>query len=333
MRKQVHIFFSCKADGFLIVVLLIFTLLFQACTPDETAVPRSTGNTAELLVVIDDHLWDATPGEKIRRFFAKQQEGLPQAEPMFSLVHVPKSAFNSLLKRSRNVLFIETGNNSQATISRDVWARPQLLATVQAKNKDSLIYLLDKRAEALVNIYRDSDLNWLQDQHKKLALPTAQELTDQKVSLTIPKSFFVAVKRPDFLWYRKESPNATQSILIYSEAMKEDENFLGTNIISRRNQVCKTYVEGELEGTYMSTELRYPPILNGTDISGHYAIETRGLWKMEGDFMGGPFLSYTIYDEKNQRIITAEGFVYAPAINKRNLMLELEAILKTTTTN
>ena len=39
---------------------------------------------------------------------------------------------------------------------------------------------------------------------------------------------------------------------------------------------------------------------------------------MEGDMMGGPFVSHAHLDEKNQRVVVAETFVYAPGTKKRN---------------
>ena len=49
----------------------------------------------------------------------------------------------------------------------------------------------------------------------------------------------------------------------------------------------------------------------------------RGLWRMQGDMMGGPFVSHTRLDEKNHRVVVAEGFVYA------NFMRRIEAALFT----
>ncbi|MDC0972677.1 DUF4837 family protein, partial [bacterium] len=86
--------------------------------------------------------------------------------------------------------------------------------------------------------------------------------------------------------------------------------------------------EGTYEGSYMSTELMIPPSIENTEISGMFAIETRGLWRMNGDFMGGPFLSYTIYDEKNDRILTIESLLYGPTAKKRNVVLEMEAMMR-----
>jgi hypothetical protein len=54
----------------------------------------------------------------------------------------------------------------------------------------------------------------------------------------------------------------------------------------------------------------------------------QGLWKMQDGYaMGGPFISLIQLDEKRNKIITVEGFVFAPAHEKRELMRQLEAIL------
>jgi hypothetical protein len=45
--------------------------------------------------------------------------------------------------------------------------------------------------------------------------------------------------------------------------------------------------------------------------------------------MAGPFLTYIVNDDKNNRKVVIEGFVFAPATEKRDDMFQLEAILKT----
>ena len=44
---------------------------------------------------------------------------------------------------------------------------------------------------------------------------------------------------------------------------------------------------------------------------------------------GGSFINYTVFDETNNQRIMVDAFIYAPEIKKRNLVLELEAILRT----
>jgi len=78
----------------------------------------------------------------------------------------------------------------------------------------------------------------------------------------------------------------------------------------------------------MITEPAFAPYLSKTTIFTREAFETKGNWEMLGDFMGGPFINYTIFDRSNNRILVIEGFCYAPSKQKRELMFELESIIK-----
>ena len=44
--------------------------------------------------------------------------------------------------------------------------------------------------------------------------------------------------------------------------------------------------------------------------------------------MTGPFINYAIVDQAYSRILVIEGFCYSPSNQERDLMLELEAIIK-----
>ena len=71
----------------------------------------------------------------------------------------------------------------------------------------------------------------------------------------------------------------------------------------------------------------FPAFMNVLNLKNNYTIEIRGLWNVYGDFMGDPFLSLTVLDEKRKRVITVDGYVYAPKFNKRNYLRQVEAIL------
>ena len=77
----------------------------------------------------------------------------------------------------------------------------------------------------------------------------------------------------------------------------------------------------------MTTERNFPINFNEFLLNDNYIAEMRGLWKLVGDYMGGPFISISTVDEKRNRIITIDGYVYAPKFNKRNYLRQVEAIL------
>ena len=58
----------------------------------------------------------------------------------------------------------------------------------------------------------------------------------------------------------------------------------------------------------MTTEKRFTPSYEAISKNGEYCGVVRGLWEMEGDMMGGPFVSHAHLDEKNQRVVVAESF-------------------------
>jgi hypothetical protein len=43
--------------------------------------------------------------------------------------------------------------------------------------------------------------------------------------------------------------------------------------------------------------------------------------------MGGPFVSYTLVDKKNNMVIALDGYVYAPNKNKADLLRQVQSIL------
>jgi hypothetical protein len=100
------------------------------------------------------------------------------------------------------------------------------------------------------------------------------------------------------------------------------------NIIKRRDSVAQLNVPGPSKGSYMQTEHLYPIIAQPYPVDGHYGILIRGLWKTHGDFMGGPFVSLSVIDEKRGRIVTVDGFVYAGKQDKKLYLWQVEAIVR-----
>ena len=93
-----------------------------------------------------------------------------------------------------------------------------------------------------------------------------------------------------------------------------------------RDSLGKVHVEGSRPKSFMATEMHYSP--NYRLIKEMpYTVETKGLWTMKNDFLGGPYTAYAILDEEKQKIIYVEGFIYCPGERKRAHIFELEAIL------
>jgi hypothetical protein len=101
-----------------------------------------------------------------------------------------------------------------------------------------------------------------------------------------------------------------------------------TDIVRLRDSIGKEHIEGRLEGTYLATESAYAPYIFETIIDNKPTLETKGIWDVKNDFMSGPFINYAIEDKINNRYVIIEGYVFAPSVQKRDFIFELEAIIR-----
>ena len=150
---------------------------------------------------------------------------------------------------------------------------------------------------------------------------------DYQLSLVIPAGFNIAVKQKNFVWIRREAQYFSQGIIIYFEDYVDTNQFNPDYILKLRNSTVEKYIPGPSDGSYMSTSVSViEPTFERIDFNGQFAVETRGLWETKGDFMGGPFVSYTMIDEARNRVVTIEGYVYYPNKKKSILLHQVNAI-------
>ena len=150
-------------------------------------------------------------------------------------------------------------------------------------------------------------------------------------TINIPSAYKYIIDEDKFFWIRKELPSGNTSILIYEVPItdiEKDTNIV-SNIIQMRDTIGKKFIEGTLPNTFMVTEQAYAPYLFEITLDGKKTYETKGTWELKNDFMTGPFINYAIIDPTFNRVLVIEGFSYSPSHQERDLMLELEAIIKT----
>ena len=100
-------------------------------------------------------------------------------------------------------------------------------------------------------------------------------------------------------------------------------------LLAKRDSVLKKNVPGATDDQYLATQMLegYEPVIKEVNFNGEYAIEMRGQYRMENGFMGGPFVSVTTLDKKRNRVVTVEGYVFAPKFKKREYVKEVESII------
>jgi len=323
-----------------LALLLVSLYLFSACTlnSNKPSKVRSIGNTSEVLVVVEyEEQWENSIGKAIKKHLGRDQAGLSQPEPLFDLAHLTKSSFSDLFKKHRNILIVEIDKNRiepKLELVENLWAEPQVIIRITSPNKEVFIKTFENNVETFIDKYdqaeRDRILTVFGPSSKNKV--TAEIAKKFGLKLTIPDGFYLAKSEPDFIWVRKEVVEFSQGIIIFREPYLDTAQFSKESINARTNRMLKKYVPGSVHESYMTLDEEFiitePKIINGflTD----YAIELRGVWDVENDFMGGPYVSYTFADIKNGQIITLFGYIYNPNKDKRNLLRQLEAILYST---
>ena len=327
--KQINFFAS--------VILLLSVIAFSSCDDNikRSGLPRSIGNTSEVLVVLqNEQQWDNMIGQSIKTHLAHNQYGLTQVEPIFDLAHITVNNFSDMFKKHRNILIVDIDKKATKTKVekfKNKWSDPQRIIKITSPSATIFADELSNYTDGIIADYSEAErsriLSVFRPSSKNKVLKAVRDKFN--LDITIPQGFYVAKTEPGFMWIRKEVTDFSQAIIIISEPYIDEEQFSKNSIIARTNRDLKLYIPGDSEGTYMAiTEDYIPTVPKQIDnFASDYTIELRGVWNVEHDFMGGPFVSYTFLDPDNDQIITILGYVYRPNKKKRNLLRQLEAII------
>lgn len=315
-----------------IIFLIAVSLVVWSCDTQGSGkkyVKESVGAINSLYLVMDNDMWSGQVGDEIRKHFAAPVDGLPWEEPLFSIRQIPLEIFDDFAKTIRNIMVI-TNDSTFFDIKDNVYANPQKITQIKARDNETLIRLIRENAPGIIAAYKDQDIK---EKQQRMGIAPSKEtrLTEKMgISLTMPLVYKLVKEEGNFFWIEREIRKGTTNVIVYElplDAIPEDDTRVDA-IIKMRDSIGQKYIPGREEGMYMITEKAYAPYVFDAEIAGRKAIETKGMWEMKDFFMAGPFLNYIIEDTANNRLLVLEGFTFAPATNKRDYMFELEAILK-----
>lgn len=325
-------------------LLLVFTIILLASCKDKASnneiLLDSSGNINNVSVVLDNELWDGSVGEAIRSVLAAPIYGLPQDEPLFTISQIPPSVFTGFVTKNRTILKIEVSKNSEIRILDNVYAQPQKVVVISGKSRQEIIDIIIENGSKIVATFRNEEIAERQRQMSKS--PHKYKSIEKKLGLTIqfPSAYRIAKESDNFFWIRKDITTGTTNLMIFEvpfSAIKRNDSLVN-QIVKIRDSIGKIYIKGRQDGettssgekieSYMTTEDAYAPFVHETILDNKATIEAKGIWDLKEDFMGGPFINYAIEDKINKRWVIVEGFAFAPSVEKRDYMLELEAIIK-----
>ena len=312
-------------------LLLCFSLLFVSCKKAHNRKNEKTsGKINTISVIIDDQLWNGEVGDSIRNKFASPVIGLPQEEPLFNINQYPVKLLEGFMTNSRNIIVIKKEAENKFEIIENEYANPQNVIHISGKTTVAILELIESKSQIIINRMRQTEIEENQRIIDTSRIETKKIQRKFKIDLHIPKGYHYVLERRKFIWLKKEITSGNTSILIYQiplTALNKNRHVINS-IINVRDSIGNLYIHGTSRNTQMVTEDSYAPYWYPINFKGKEAYETKGTWELKNDFMSGPFINYSILDKKNKRILVMEGFCYDPSKEKRDLMFELEAIIK-----
>lgn len=315
---------------------LCLTLLLSSCKEGENQnyLPTSVGAINSMVVVVDNELWKGQVGDSIRKHFAAPVLGMPMDEPLFSIDQIAPKFFTGSIRNTRSILYIMKDSVNVAHVKNDMYATPQNVGVIKGSTEAEIIDNLASESNQIIAAFKDMEITEAQKRFNRSLNKEGVLQEKFGISLKIPSLYKVGKQEDKFVWIDREIQKGNANIIVYEMPANSfnNDSTLVRDIIAMRDSIGQQFIPGpDVTGktTYMRTEPAYAPAIFPVEIAGIEGVEVRGIWDIKNYPMAGPFLTYILNDKSNNRKLVLEGFVFAPATEKRDDMFELEAILKT----
>lgn len=324
------------------------TLTLLSCSQqqqsDEPQKKGSSGKTLELLVVADNDVYTGDTKNLIDSLFNCPQVCLPTPESKFDIVNIPTASYESteMFRVHRNILLLDVdpANPDKVYMHIDEYAAPQVIFDFAAKDDQSLQAFLRKYEQSILREFYRAEHRRVFKAFEGMCGYQVNEAVKKQFGfgLMFSNEFAVAKQATDFAWIRKEAKDFGIGVLVDVRNYDSRAAFDEQVILDHIDTIMHRHVPSSAPDSYMGLERRRseqggylaPIVSQQVDFEGSpYCVETRGCWRSFGDFMGGPFVAYTLLSPDQKRVITLTGYVYCPRNKpwtKRDLLMQIESI-------
>jgi hypothetical protein len=357
----------CWRAAFTVPVLAgVLLLALTGCNPDADFRPEARGEEGRITIVIDSTQWRGAVGKALRETITDEIPTLPAPEPAFDIRQVNISSQRQLadVQSFKNLVVVAplSDSTNEANLIRsvfspeaqdairegnaaivgreDVWRRRQQVFYVTAATTDALIQKIREDGGMLVDSFNVVTRQRLY--REMFERGRQQDLEEQLMekhgfAVNVQHDYQIAVDTTDFVWLRRVLPETWRSLFVYYEEDADPSKLTPEWVYATRDSLGQAYLQGSIEGYHVMIDYRRPLETEEVNFKGRYALETRGLWIIareapNGDLIidgGGPFLTYSFYDQATGRLYMIDGMVFAPGHDKREFLRQMEVIAHT----
>ena len=336
---------------FILILVFLTGVIFYSCSSLKPA----EGPEDEIYVVADSTEYQAL--EPVMDSTFEKIIYTPQPEKLFNIIRISLNKLDRYKNRKNIIIIAPLNSKSETskyvnsvidstvknkimtdsnTIVRkyNLWAKDQLTMVLTAPDMKSLISKISRNGSDLLNSFQKiSDKRLFQSlynaqfEQKKVE---GKFLKDYGWIIYVQADFKVAIDDSvnHFVWLRRSPGSDMERWIFVHWIDNASPVYLNADSIKAiRNRMTKKYYQTAYDSGYVVIAQDYYTT-SEVNFNGRYALLTQGLWDLNIKGMGGPFVNYTFYDEKTQRIYMLDGSVYAPRYYKRNLIQQMDVTLQ-----
>lgn len=320
-----------KKKNLIHCIAILLLMVLSGCE-NSPFFPVASGRPYEVLVIMNTKEWEAPVGRALFDVLDTDVPMLPQSERSFRISQADE--LNRTLQIFRNIIEVDIDDRKytkcRMKYETNRWAKEQVILKIHAPSKSEFEVYVQENRQRIIDFLTKMEMNRLivelKKDHSEIIAHWTKEIFG--CEFLAPKEITSYKKGTNFLWGSNNSASGLTNIVIYSYPYEGPETFNKCYALAKRDSIMEKNLPGEKPGMFMTADsncVAAKPVV----VHGQYAFEMRGLWIMKNDCMGGPFVSFSRVDQENNRVIVAEGFVYAPEKMKRGLIRRLEGCLYT----
>ncbi len=339
-----------------LLLFILITILIQTC---ENYKRPSKGRFFEILVVMDSTQHEGILASAIKESIGGHIMTIPSIENRYDLRFFTIKSQKDLdyAKQARNVIFASSlneknivadfitsitdaivqqkikSNELNAIRLDDKWCSNQWILILSGSNQEkTAAYLTENQGSIIHSLDEKERKRWVYEIYDKGRQTKMEDTlwTDYGWKLGIQHDYVKHVEKDDFVSFRRFMPENDRWIWVWWQDGFTDLNFLTPDWVNqKRDELLEENIRGKRPQSYVQTEYLRPVESIIKEMNGRYTIQTNGTWRMIEDLMGGPFVNYTIYDEKQNRLYIIEFAQFAPKFPKRNFVRQFEAMALT----
>jgi hypothetical protein len=341
--------------------LLIFIMpaiaLTLGCENDYK--PAARGAQSEVLVVMDSSRWNTATYVALQETFGNVILTMPRPQPRYDLrftgIRTNRDFEN--IKRHKNVIIvatideetivgqlirgilsddikdrIRTGQNFAFPL-RDRWYRDQWVLFLSANTDEELAQRIINSEQRLVSSLEQVELQrWTNEVYRRGDQPEISSMLWENYGFTmrVQHDYNVGADTVGFVSLRRYLPDNDRWIWIsWKDDVRNIDHIDVQWINARRDSLLNRHIRGSRENSYVMTDYRRPLEISTTTINDKFTWETRGIWRMQGDAMAGPFINYTMYDDRTNRLYMVEYAQFSPRFPQRDFLYQFQSMIRT----